>query len=211
MSFAVSRALVRQSRFAVRRAGVRNASTTSEAAGAAKEKAGDAASKVQSKASEGLTKVKTSAESAASSASNAASNAAGTVNSAASKAQGRVGRLVGAVQGLIPQATYYGRVTLELGKLIVQQRSMAPPSIQTIQGYLQPALNALRHPASIANTLSPNTLLSQVRGASSAQYWSAGVVAAEILGFFSIGEIIGRFKLVGYREKGHGGDSEAHA
>lgn len=53
-------------------------------------------------------------------------------------------------------------------------------------------------------------MLSQVRGASSAQYWSAGVVAAEVLGFFSIGEIIGRFKLIGYREKGHGGDSEAH-
>lgn len=99
MSFAVSRAVARQSRFAVRRAGIRNASTTSEAAGAAKEKAGDAASKVQSKASEGLTKVKSSADSAASSVSNAASNAAGTVNSAASQAQGRVGRLIGAVQG----------------------------------------------------------------------------------------------------------------
>lgn len=83
-------------------------------------------------------------------------------------------------------------------------------SIQTIQGYLQPALNALRHPASLANSLNPNTLLSQVRSASSAQYWSAGIVAAEVIGFFSVGEIIGRFKVVGYREKGHGGDSEAH-
>jgi hypothetical protein len=99
MSFAVSRALVRQSRFAVRRAGLRNASTSSEAAGAAKEKAGDAAAKVQSKASEGLTKVKSSAETAASKVSETASNAASTVNSTASQAQGRVGRLVGAVQG----------------------------------------------------------------------------------------------------------------
>lgn len=99
MSFAVSRAVVRQSRFAIRRAGVRNASNTSEAAGAAKEKAAEASSKVQSKASEGLTKVKSTADSAASSVSNAASNAAGTVNSAASKVQGRTGRLIGAVQG----------------------------------------------------------------------------------------------------------------
>lgn len=99
MSFAVSRAVVRQSRFAVRRAGLRNASSTSEAAGAAKEKAAEASYKVQSKASEGLTKVKSSAESAASSVGNAASNAAGTVNSAASKVQGRTGRLIGAVQG----------------------------------------------------------------------------------------------------------------
>jgi F-type H+-transporting ATPase subunit g len=73
-----------------------------------------------------------------------------------------------------------------------------------MQGYLQPAINALRHPASIANRLgntNPNNVLSQVRGMSSAQWLSAGVVAAEVLGFFSIGEIIGRFKLVGYREK----------
>lgn len=210
MSFAVSRALVRQSRFAVRRAGLRNASTTSEAAGAAKEKAGDAAAKVQSKASEGLTKVKSTAETAASKVSETASNAASTVNSTASQAQGRVGRLVGAVQGLVPKATYYGRVGLEVGKLIVQQRSMAPPSIQTMQGYLQPALNALRNPSQLANSMNPNTILAQIRGASSAQYWSAGVIAAEVLGFFSVGEIIGRFKVVGYREKGHGGDSEAH-
>lgn len=79
-----------------------------------------------------------------------------------------------------------------------------------MQGYLQPALNALRNPGSMASSLNPNTMLSQMRGASSAQYWSAGIVAAEVLGFFSIGEIIGRFKLIGYREKGHGGDSEAH-
>lgn len=72
-------------------------------------------------------------------------------------------------------------------------------------------MNALRHPASLIDRMNPNTILSQVRGASSAQYWSAGVVVAEVLGFFSVGEIIGRFKLIGYREKGHGGDSEAHA
>lgn len=29
--------------------------------------------------------------------------------------------------GLIPRATYYGRVGLELGKLIVNNRGMAPP------------------------------------------------------------------------------------
>jgi F-type H+-transporting ATPase subunit g len=33
---------------------------------------------------------------------------------------------------------------------------------------------------------------------------SIGVVAAEVIGFFSVGEIIGRFKLVGYRAKEHG-------
>jgi hypothetical protein len=31
------------------------------------------------------------------------------------------------IKGLVPKATYYGRVGLELGKLIAHQRSMQPP------------------------------------------------------------------------------------
>lgn len=76
---------------------------------------------------------------------------------------------------------------------------------------MQPALNAMRHPATLFNRVaseasntSPQNLLAQVRGMSNAQWASIGVVAAEVVGFFSIGEIIGRFKLVGYRAKEHG-------
>lgn len=88
MSLAASRQVLRHSRFAVRRAGIRNASTTSEAAGAAKEKASEASSK----ASEGLTRVTSSASAAASKVGSAATNAA-------SKVGGRTGRLIGGVQG----------------------------------------------------------------------------------------------------------------
>ena len=36
------------------------------------------------------------------------------------------------------------------------------------------------------------------------QWAIAGVTAAEVIGFFSVGEIIGRMKIVGYRgETGH--------
>jgi hypothetical protein len=86
-------------------------------------------------------------------------------------------------------------------------------TVQTMQAYMQPAMNALRHPASLLNRVSsqaanttPQDLMSQVRGMSNAQWASIGVVAAEVVGFFSIGEIIGRFKLVGYRAKEHHGD-----
>jgi F-type H+-transporting ATPase subunit g len=41
---------------------------------------------------------------------------------------------------------------------------------------------------------------------SNAQWASIGVVAAEVIGFFSVGEIIGRFKLIGYRAKDHSGE-----
>jgi len=79
-----------------------------------------------------------------------------------------------------------------------------------MQSYLQPALNALKNPATLMNraaheassaTQQPAHYLAQVRNLSRAQWLSAGVVAAEVIGFFSVGEIIGRFKLVGYRAK----------
>ncbi|KAF2868622.1 mitochondrial F1F0-ATP synthase-like protein g subunit [Massariosphaeria phaeospora] len=203
MSLAASRAVLRHSKFAVRRAGVRNASTN-EAAGAAKEKASDLQSKaadLQSKASEGLSRV-------TSSAGNAVSKVSAAASGAAEKVGGRTGRTIGGIQSLIPQVIFYSKVGLELGKLIAQQRSMAPPTLATFQGYFQPIINAARHPASLlkftadtANSAAQNPLayLNQVRNLSTTQWLSAGVVAAEVIGFFSVGEMIGRFKLVGYR------------
>jgi hypothetical protein len=84
MSLAASRAVLRQSTFAVRRAGLRNASTTSEATAAVKDKAAQASSK----ASEGLTKVSSSASSAASK-----------VGDAASATKAQAGGMMGTVQG----------------------------------------------------------------------------------------------------------------
>jgi hypothetical protein len=92
MSLAASRQVLRHSTFAVRRAGLRNASSTSEAAGAAKEKAAEASSKASSKASEGLSRVSSSASAAASKVGSAATDAA-------NKVGGRTGRLIGGVQG----------------------------------------------------------------------------------------------------------------
>lgn len=85
-----------------------------------------------------------------------------------------------------------------------------PSSVQTMQQYMQPALNALRNPTSLlqrvsseASNTTPQNVLAQLRGMSNAQWASIGIVAAEVIGFFSVGEIIGRFKLVGYRAKEH--------
>ncbi|KAF2677770.1 putative mitochondrial F1F0-ATP synthase g subunit [Lentithecium fluviatile CBS 122367] len=193
MSAAASRAVLRQSRFAVRRAGVRNASSTTEAA---KEKASEASSK----ASEGLSRVTSSAGAAASKVGSA-------VTETASKVGGRTGRLIGGVQALIPRVTYYSRVGLELGKLIAHQRGMAPPNMATIQTYFQPVVNAVRNPASLfartaqSSSAQPANILNQVRSMSSTQWLSAGVVAAEVVGFFTVGEMLGRLKIVGYRAK----------
>ncbi|OCK87896.1 uncharacterized protein K441DRAFT_670035 [Cenococcum geophilum 1.58] len=195
MSLAVSRAVLRRSQFAVRRAAIRNASTNSEVAGSAKEKASQAASK----ASEGLSRVTSSAGSAIIKAGQFTSSALGGIG-------GRTGRLIGFVQSMIPPTIYYSKVGLELGKIIFEQRKMSPPSLATFQAHFQPVLNALRHPATLftqatttSSTLQPTQILNRVRNLNNAQLASAAVVTAEVVGFFSVGEMLGRFKIIGYR------------
>jgi hypothetical protein len=112
MSLAASRAVLRHTTFAARRAGIRNASSTSEATAAAKQKTSDAAASAkdkasdaaaaakqraaefQSKASEGLSRVSSSAGAALSKAGSALGNSA----EALSKAGGRTGQVAGTVQ-----------------------------------------------------------------------------------------------------------------
>ncbi|KAF2277026.1 uncharacterized protein EI97DRAFT_432641 [Westerdykella ornata] len=198
MSLAASRAVLRHSAFAVRRAGIRNASSTSETAAAAKDKATQA----QSKASEGLSKVTSSAGSALSKAGSAAS---GLLNTLAS-AGGRTGRLVGRIQSMIPSAVYYSKVALEISKFVVKERKMSPPDVATFQTYFTKTFNQLRSGTLFrqaeSSSVQPTTVIDRVRNISRAQWASAGVVAAEVLGFFSIGEMIGRWKIVGYRSYG---------
>jgi F-type H+-transporting ATPase subunit g len=50
---------------------------------------------------------------------------------------------------------------------------------------------------------SPEGILSSVRNVNSQQLAAVGVVAAEVLGFFTIGTMIGRLKIVGYHGEVH--------
>ena len=54
--------------------------------------------------------------------------------------------------------------------------------------------------------MNPQTILNQIRNVSMQQMVVAGVVAAEVIGFFTVGEVLGRMKIVGYR----GGKVEHH-
>lgn len=49
------------------------------------------------------------------------------------------------------------------------------------------------------------TYLNSIRNVNRQQLAAVGVVGAELLGFFTVGQMIGRFKLVGYHgEPAHG-------
>ena len=81
-------------------------------------------------------------------------------------------------------------------------------SLQTFQSYFNPIVHAVRNPTSVfssatstavAATSSPQQILASVRSVDRAQLAGAGVVLAELLGFFTVGEMLGRMKIVGYR------------
>ncbi|PYH92547.1 hypothetical protein BO71DRAFT_400455 [Aspergillus ellipticus CBS 707.79] len=185
MSATASRAVLRQSQFLTRRTAVRHASSTSEAAS----KAGQTASATASKASEGLSRVSSSAGPAISSAA-----------SALRKVGGRTGKVIAFVDSMIPPTVYYSRVGLELARLVFRGQSMTPPNLATFQTYFQPLTNAFSNPAALKNAgFSPSSIVSRVRSANKKEIALAGVAAAEVIGFFTVGEIIGRMNVVGYR------------
>ncbi|KAI9709732.1 MAG: ATP synthase subunit G atp20 [Bogoriella megaspora] len=206
MSLSLSRAVLRRQQLIFRRPLFRNASTTSEAANAASSgatKAKDSASGIASKASAGLSRVTSSAGPALKSASEAAGNAIGNVG-------GRTGTSINYITSLVGPATYWLRVSGELAKLVFQGQKMQPPNLATFQSYYQPLLRTLQNPSSAftatsaqASSVSPQAILQQIRNVDTKTAVTVGIVAAEVLGFFKFGEIVGRFKLIGYRSSGH--------
>ena len=54
-----------------------------------------------------------------------------------------------------------------------------------------------------SGAITPEAILSRVRNMDRAQLVSGGILVAEVLGFFTVGEMIGRMKLVGYRGDTH--------
>lgn len=68
----------------------------------------------------------------------------------------------------------------------------------TFQQYGQNVLNGLKNP-SAATPSNPFQAISKLRNMDTQQLATAGVVVAEVIGFFTIGEMLGRFKIIGYR------------
>jgi F-type H+-transporting ATPase subunit g len=94
---------------------------------------------------------------------------------------------------------------LEINILIQNYRPMT-----TFQSYFQKVIKSVRNPGALFNqaqqtTASPASMIQQLRNINTQQMVAGGVIVAECLGFFTVGEMIGRFKLVGYR-----GDTGAH-
>ncbi|KAI1106176.1 GroES-like protein [Jackrogersella minutella] len=209
MSSHLTRPMLRQSGAWSRMAARRFESTTTaqKATETAKEsaaKASKVASEYAAKAQQGLSRVTSSAGPAIAGAAKGLANSLGKVG-------GRTGKLVALVEKQTPTVIYYSKVGSELAKIVFKGQNMSPPSLVTFQSYWQNALKSLRNPNALIETASkaaqsPSALLEQARNLSRTQIATGGVLLAELLGFFTVGEIIGRFKIVGY----HGGSDAAH-
>ena len=84
--------------------------------------------------------------------------------------------------------------------------------MQTVQNYIQPLTKNLRNPQGLLQRSAPaaektvetainnpQSFLARLRNLDRATLTQVGVVGAEVLGFFTVGEMIGRFKIIGYR------------
>ncbi|KAF4967286.1 hypothetical protein FSARC_5116 [Fusarium sarcochroum] len=181
---------------ALRVAARRFESTTAQKASESTKQAAAKAQETFSKAQEGLSRVTSTAGPAI------AGYAKG-VAGALGKAGGRTGKVVGFVERQVPFVVYYSKVGLELGKFIFQNQKMSPPNMATFQNTYQSLIKSIQNRTIIQSS---QNAIQQVRNIGPAQLAAGGVVAAEVLGFFTVGEIIGRFKLVGY----HGEVSSHH-
>ncbi|CAN8101105.1 unnamed protein product [Discula destructiva] len=206
-SAALARPLMRRTNNALRNVAARRFESSATGGNAqqqakqAAEGARNTAAEYTSKASEGLSRV-------SSAAGPAIAGAAKNVTSALGKVGGRTGKVIAFVERQTPLVIYYSKVGLELGKLVFRGRNMNPPSAATFQSYFNRALGAIKNPGSLLQSTASSTAdapVPAVRKISNTQLAGAGVLLAEVLGFFTVGEMIGRFKLVGYH-----GETEHH-
>jgi len=153
------------------------------------QKAAEAAKDTTAKASQGLSRVTSAAGPAIASAARGVSGTLGRLG-------GRTGKLIAFIERQTPFVVYYSKVGLELGKLVFQGQKIAFPSVASFQSFYLNIWNSIRSGSFFQ---SPQTIINNIRNVSTAQLVSGGVVLAELLGFFTVGEIIGRFKLIGYR------------
>lgn len=72
-------------------------------------------------------------------------------------------------------------------------------SASTFQTYFQNLWKQLKNPGAFVQSLNPQ----QIRSLSRTQVVAGGVLLAECLGFFTVGEMVGRLKLIGYHGETH--------
>lgn len=99
---------------------------------------------------------------------------------------------------LASKTLYYGKVGAELSKQVYLKEKLQPPSVSDFKrAYLGMYYKGLYY------ATKPNEFIALVRAIKKDDAIRYSAYLVQILGFYSIGEIIGRRKLVGYKDYKH--------
>lgn len=115
-----------------------------------------------------------------------------------SKASGFVNGLVSKTTELTSHAIYWSKVGAELGKTIYKSEGLAPPSQAQFQQVYQKAFALIKSPQQQKELLNKAKELKPTKE----NLIKFGVYGTQVLAFFSVGEMIGRRKIVGYPSVG---------
>lgn len=115
------------------------------------------------------------------------------------KATGLVNSAVAKSTEVANCAVYWGKVTAEIGKTVVKQEGLAPPSQAQFKLVYESWAKAVTSPAQQKAILEKVSKIQPTKE-SATKY---GVYGLHLLAFFSVGEIIGRRSIFGYPSVGH--------
>lgn len=120
--------------------------------------------------------------------------------STSAKATSAASNLLTTARGYLNCAVYWAKVTAELGKYVWVKEGLAPPTLQQFkQVFTVDLLKAFKSVKSTA----PQQYLDIVKGWNKDAYVKGGAAVIQLLGLFSLGEIIGRRHIYGYAKPKH--------
>ncbi|CAI4053704.1 hypothetical protein SKDZ_16G2840 [Saccharomyces kudriavzevii ZP591] len=112
-----------------------------------------------------------------------------------------LGRLQNYASGLVSKANllssktlYYGKVGAEISKQIYLKEGLQPPNIAQIR-----SVYSNIYKQSLNFVLKPTEILSFLKNVQKNELLKYGAYGIQLIGFYSVGEVIGRRKLVGYK------------
>ncbi|CAM9017539.1 hypothetical protein WICANDRAFT_28580 [Wickerhamomyces anomalus NRRL Y-366-8] len=114
-------------------------------------------------------------------------------NSSVAKAQNAAQGLVEKVTNTVNKSIYWSKVTGELAKQVYLKEKLSPPSIADFQSVYQKL-----YKQALELSTKPKEVLTFAKGLNKNDLLNYGAIGVQIVGLFSLGEIIGRRQLVGY-------------
>ncbi|KAK9457330.1 mitochondrial ATP synthase g subunit-domain-containing protein [Dipodascopsis uninucleata] len=113
-------------------------------------------------------------------------------NSTAS-AIAKVNSLVATAKSIADQSIFWAKVTAEVGKQIYLKEGLAPPTVAQFQSTFTSLYSS-----ALPYIFSPEKALGLLKSINTTSVIKYSCYGIQVLGAFSLGEIIGRRKVVGY-------------